>query len=337
MNESESLEACYQQYLNRAQFSSQHTQAAYARSIELFFDFLLDRYRINATQAAPIGFTQNQLDILIEFANWLASPGDHTDNRPYAPATIELRIAGVQHWLQFMESQHWLSNDFPVEEASHRVHQLLKSQRADIEKAVDPVEDLEPVVCYYDTQQPPKALLSPKANPDRRARWELTRLRNRALLYCLAESGGRVSELLSLNVYTFADQRVPLCVEVIGKGGHHYVLKLHKALPPIHDYLHKRALRLNTENARYIPLFVSHDPRYDGSRMSRVVAWRVVHRAAHALGLQDVSPHDFRHWRALQLIQEGQPLETIQDMLGHRSIETVRALYAHLTESKEAT
>ncbi len=336
MSQPESLETCYQQYLNRAHITSQHTLAAYARSIELFFDFLITQRHLSATQVSPQVFTKNDHPILVEFAEWLAMPGDHHDKRPYAPATIELRVAGVQHWFQYMESQHQFVEEFSVEEASHQVHQKLKIQRGDIEKAANPVEDLTPVVYYYDTQQPPKSLRSSKTNPDRRSRWELTRLRNRALLHCLAESGGRVSELLSLNAGAFADQRSPLQVEVTGKGGHIYHLTIHKALPPVRDYLNQRELDLDSQDHNQ-PLFISHDPRYDGSRMSRVVAWRVVHRAARALGMKDVSPHDFRHWRALQLIQEGQPLEVVQDMLGHRSIETVRALYAHLKSSKEAT
>jgi site-specific recombinase XerD len=81
---------------------------------------------------------------------------------------------------------------------------------------------------------------------------------------------------------------------------------------------------------RQRPLFVSHDPRYEGSRMSRIVAWRVVHRAAQALGLAHISPQDFRHWRALQLINVGYPLEKIQELLGHRSIDTIRAFYGSL-------
>ena len=78
-----------------------------------------------------------------------------------------------------------------------------------------------------------------------------------------------------------------------------------------------------------VPLFVSHDVRFDGSRMSRIVAWRVVQRAARTLGLGSITPHDFRHWRATQLLNAGYALDVVQDYLGHRSVETTRAYYAH--------
>jgi len=55
----------------------------------------------------------------------------------------------------------------------------------------------------------------------------------------------------------------------------------------------------------------------------------VVQRAARALGLRSITPHDFRHWRATQLINAGTPLDVVQDYLGHRSVETTRAYYAH--------
>jgi len=55
----------------------------------------------------------------------------------------------------------------------------------------------------------------------------------------------------------------------------------------------------------------------------------VVRQASRALGLGNISPHDFRHWRATQLINAGYPLDVVQDYLGHRSVETTRAYYAH--------
>jgi integrase len=124
------------------------------------------------------------------------------------------------------------------------------------------------------------------------------------------------------------NQNDTLRVTVLGKGGHTYSLRFQSALPALHAYIKARGTQLKPSLQGNIPLFVSHDPRYDGQPMSRVVAWRVVQRAARALGLLDITPHDFRHWRAAQLLRAGYTLDEVQDYLGHQSVETTRAYYA---------
>lgn len=353
MSKPTSLEVCYQQYLNRAELRSEHTLSAYARAIDLFFVFLADRSDKKillpvqnqqftlASEIDPASFKEDDTSILVYFAEWLqkelATPFSKLDKRPYALSTVELRVAGVQHWLQFMEDQGWLGDGFSVSDAANLVHESLKVQHKNKTKAVSPVEDLDDVVKYYDTQKPPKSLQKADSEPERRERWELKRLRNRALLHCLAETGGRISELLGLNIGMLAtairEHQQDVTIDVLGKSGHYYQITLKTALPAVRDYVQRRAVNLSSTETKEMPLFISHDPHYEGARMSRVVAWRVVRRAAKACGMPDVSPHDFRHWRAMQLIQQGEPLHVVQDMLGHRSIETVRALYAHLDQT----
>jgi integrase len=62
--------------------------------------------------------------------------------------------------------------------------------------------------------------------------------------------------------------------------------------------------------------------------MSRHNAGYVVKKAAKAIGQKDITPHQFRHWRASQLVNAGIPLDVVQDYLGHRSVETTRRFYA---------
>jgi integrase len=334
-------------YLQRATLKSRHTIAAYDRAIRLFFDFLADRQgrtqgvplQKNNThpipEAIPLAYlTAEDAPIFLHFAQWLLSPssGKKDDKRPYKPSTVQLRLAGVQNWFQFMDDHGWLPARFPLAKAKRIVRDELHA-RSQRDKPPQPPEHIEEVIYYYDDLQPPPHLRKPEANPDRVQRWELTRLRNRALLRCLAETGGRISEILSLNLADFPprylNRQEVLRVEVTGKGGHAYYLRFLDSLPALRAYITARGADLRSSITGDVPLFVSHDPRYDGNRMSRVVAWRIVQRAARALGLHSITPHDFRHWRATQLINAGHSLDVVQEYLGHRSVETTRAYYAH--------
>ncbi len=332
-------------YLNRATLKSRHTMDSYARAIGLFFDFLADR---TAARVLPIqktsyplpqeipldALTEDDIPVLLQFAQWLLTPGSDRsgDKRPYKATTVELRLAGVQNWFQFMDDYGWLPGEFKLAKAKRIVQDELRG-RPQRSGPPQPPEHIEEVIYYYDNLELPKHLRKPDVSAVRIYQWEVTRLRNRALLHALAETGGRISEILSLNLSDFPprylNKNEVLRIEVTGKGGHTYYLRFLDALPVIRAYLEARGSNLKGNLKGEVPLFASHDPRYDGSRMSRIVAWRVVQRAARALGLRDITPHDFRHWRATQLINAGHSLDVVQEYLGHRSVETTRAYYAH--------
>lgn len=56
---------------------------------------------------------------------------------------------------------------------------------------------------------------------------------------------------------------------------------------------------------------------------------RVWKPACEAAGI-DAGPHTTRHTFASWMLSEGQPVEAVQDQLGHESVETTRRIYAHL-------
>lgn len=333
----QTLASARDRYLERATLKSRHTVAAYRRGIALFLEFLeatagrgpLPIQSIEAPVAElPLSsLSAGDAPILLAFAEWLLSESG------YAAATVRLRLAGVGRWLQYLDDYGWLPPEFPLAKAQRMVRDELRAHHQTGGTAPEPPAGIEEILAYYGTLPLPSRLVELDADNPRRVKWELIRRRNHALVLTLAESGGRVSEVLSLDLTDLAvrDLQPPFSrivrVRVIGKGKHPYDLRFHKALPALAAYIAARGPDLKAEKGR-VPVFVSHDPRAYGNRMSRTAAWRVVAGAARGCGFRRIHPHDLRHWRATQLVNAGQPLDVVQDYLGHRSVETTRAYYA---------
>jgi integrase len=265
--------------------------------------------------------------LLLYFAGWLKV-------KNYKDSTILLYISGLTSWLKYTDNHGWLSG-FSLTKAQQIVRDETRRVISRVsERASKPSDYTEQAIYYYD------ALARPAIKGEAAAiRWELMRLRNRALMHTLAETGGRVSEVIALNLgdfppRCFTDNNV-LRVPVEGKGGYIYELRLLESLPAIRDYLQARDVDTSVVR-KGAPLFVVHSPTpsRDGRRLTRHNAGYVVRKAAQALGLKDITPHQFRHWRASQLVNAGVPLDVVQDYLGHRSVETTRRFYARTDASR---
>jgi site-specific recombinase XerD len=321
-------------YLNRGVLKSQNTVDAYERAIKLFLEFLdspdgvFDLPIANQTypksEAMPLNaLSAGDAPIFSQFASWLQKRG-------YKESTVRLRIAGIKRWFQFLDDYGWLPAEFPLSKAKRIIRDDFKSSHSAAPK--DPPPNIEELIHHYDTLMIPDKLQGEDVDPERVRRWELLRLRNRALMHCLAESGGRISEILSLNVDDFPlralERREVLRIQVEGKGNHRYHLRFYDALPAVRDYIDARGADFKADKSGKVPLFVNHAPAHAGRRMSRYGAWYAVDTAARARGIGHVSPHDFRHWRATVLLNADYPLDVVQDYLGHRSVETTRAYYA---------
>jgi integrase len=287
------------------------TRTVYRRATDLFIDWLHD----GALHA----------DSFERFALWLRN--DHA--AIHKPATVRAYCAGVVSYFEWLDDMARLPADFPFARALRRLNNLLqkRSEFTVSQQPPEPPPGIDEVITYYDTLPPPPRLKSEVVI----ARWERGRLRNRALMRALAESGGRVSEVLSLNradfplrVFTQGDVHRVL---VVGKKRREYYLRFNFSLPYIKTYLEARV----DDRAA---LFVRHSKSNEGDRLLRQEAYRIVSQAAKALGLGDIGPHQFRHRRATELRNRGVAIQDIAAYLGHSSSATTERFYAHVDHAR---
>ena len=147
-------------------------------------------------------------------------------------------------------------------------------------------------------------------------------IRDLAIIDLLASTGMRVGELVNLN-YADIDFNSRECV-VIGKGDKERLVYF-DARTKIHlrNYLESRT----DENPA---LFVSLQKPHDRLQISGVeIRLRELGRK---LNIPKVHPHKFRRTLATMAIDKGMPIEQVQQLLGHQSVDTTLQ-YAMVNQS----
>src|SRR5439155_9209009 len=154
-------------------------------------------------------------------------------------------------------------------------------------------------------------------------------LRDKALLETLYATGSRASEVVGLKLQDlFLDSRFCKCH---GKGGKQRVIPLGRAaLAALRTYLGKLRPRL-VRTAPDAPwVFVSRG----GKALTREMLWMLVKKYVGRAGLNPrVSPHTLRHSFATHLLAGGADLRTVQELLGHASIQTTQH-YTHVDRDR---
>lgn len=139
-----------------------------------------------------------------------------------------------------------------------------------------------------------------------------TELRDLAIIDLLASTGMRVGEMILLNRNDI-DFNERECI-VFGKGSKERVVYF-DARTKIHlqNYLESRT-------DRNPALFVSLKSPYERLKIGGVEVR--LREFGKQLGIQKVHPHKFRRILATMAIDKGLPIEQLQQLLGHRKIDT---------------
>jgi site-specific recombinase XerD len=146
--------------------------------------------------------------------------------------------------------------------------------------------------------------------------------RDYLILALLYDTGARVQELLDLCPADFRLDRLPL-VRITGKGRKQRIVPL---LPATTKLVCDHLAETNRSPTDTSPLLSN----YRGEKMTRSgISFLLSHYRQLAavdmptLRRAGISPHTFRHTKAMHLLQAGVSPVTIKDLLGHSDLKTL--------------
>ncbi|MEU5878223.1 tyrosine recombinase XerC [Spirillospora sp. NPDC047279] len=153
-------------------------------------------------------------------------------------------------------------------------------------------------------------------------------LRDRAVLEVLYGTGVRVSELCGLDIEDLDTER--RTARVLGKGGRERVVPMGApAASAVEAWLRDgRGALMTGESGSALFLGAR------GGRLHPTSARRIVHARIGEVGeVPDLSPHGLRHSAATHLLEGGADLRSVQEILGHASLQTTQ-LYTHVSAER---
>ncbi|MGO4544726.1 tyrosine-type recombinase/integrase [Paenibacillus sp. 2TAB23] len=152
-------------------------------------------------------------------------------------------------------------------------------------------------------------------------------IRNVSIVLLMAYAGLRVGEIHRMNVQ---DLQQDGSIHILGKGRKWRVVPLPDALRQMLN--EALADRRESKQGKEQPFFVSQFGRRLSIRMIQTVADETIKQlklTMPALADKRISSHKLRHSFATMQIRSGTDIRTLQELLGHASIETTQ-IYTHI-------
>jgi len=267
--------------------ASSNTVKSYGQTFALLLIYCRDCHRV-----PPQRLTLDRLtpEVILAFLDYLEG------ERKCGIATRNQRLASIRSFFRYLQE---------FEPA-----RLLQCQRI---LAIRGKRAPANTVINYLTPERMKVIL---AQPDLTTR---NGRRDVAMLSLLYDAGLRVRELTDLSL---ADVRLdtPAQITVLGKGRKRRIVPLLSATVK----LLRAYLRDERPGNADRPLFLNHQKM----PLTRAGIRYIIRKYVGVAGTGDaglherVSPHTFRHSKAMHLLQSGNPLAVIQSFLGHSNIQT---------------
>jgi len=276
---------------------SPNTIMSYRDTFSVFLEFCCEHKKIKPEKLSLDDLNRKLVE---EYLQWLEK------NRKCIASTRNVRLSAFHSFCRYLQME------FP--DYIHRAQQIISI----------PMKRTKKISIEYITLDAMKFLLEKPDKMTKKGRKDMV------LLSLLYDSAARVQELADLKV---GDIRTasPSTVKLTGKGNKSRIVPLMK---PMAELL-KQYLKENNLTEPYAfghPLFSNRSK----DKLTRAgIAYIVKKYAgeaikdAPALFPDKLSPHCFRHSKAIHLLQSGVNLVYLRDFLGHVDIQTTE-IYARI-------
>lgn len=286
----ELLQKFFEDYLIKERGVSKHTMRSYRDCFVQFVDFLTSFRKI---KPQDISMSVMNRDLILSFLNWL-----EVQNK----CSIQTRNQRLSCMRSFFNYMMYLD---PTHLAQWKGISTIKRKKC------------EEGTLNYLSIEAIALLLQEIDTTDTKGRRNLTML---SLLY---NSGIRVQELIDLTPSCISTSG-PHILKVFGKGRKHRVVPLDQ---PIMDllvaYMHEH--QLDMPGKECYPLFYNarHEKLTPPGILYIMNKYFMQAKKSNPKTFPErISPHVFRHSRAMHLLQAGVNLIYIRDVLGHATIIT---------------
>ncbi|MFH1762507.1 MAG: site-specific integrase [bacterium] len=274
-----------------------NTIMSYRDTFSVFLGFCLEQKKIK-----PERFALNNLNrkLVEEYLTWLEK------TRHCITSTRNVRLAAFHSFCRYLQME--------CPDYIHQAQQILSV----------PMKRTKKISVEYLTLDAMKLLLGKPRESSKEGR------RDMVLLSLLYDSGARVQELADLKVRD-ARTEPPATVKLTGKGNKSRIVPLMKPMAELlKQYLKENSLMQPC--AFDYPLFCNRSK----DKLTRAgIAYIVKKYSDEAIKQnpesfpEKLSPHCFRHSKAIYLLQSGVNLVYIRDFLGHVDIQTTE-IYARI-------
>lgn len=280
---------------------SHNTIRSYSNTFSLLLAFMEEMKSIEADRLTLSHFNRT---VILDFLDWLQT------NKQNSNATRNSRLAAIHSFFRYLQYEDILRIATWQEILSIKAKRQERSSFSHL--SIDGVKFLLEQI--------------PIGTKDGR--------RNLAMLSLLYDSGARAQELINLTPSDLFLNK-PYHVILFGKGQKKRVVPLQEnQIRILVAYIQETRLDDVANNKR--PLFSNNR----GGKLTNSGLTYIIHQYANTARVLKpeliplkISPHTFRHSKAMHLLQAGVNLVYIRDLMGHVSIQTTE-IYAR-ADSKQ--